>query len=144
MAPAASAYPWGMTTQPLDAPLVDETDPSLARPLPEALVAARLDVVAAARDLLAIPEAALARPWAWIGGSEDEVRYGAYRAAEVLEEAEIEARARTGATEPTEGRTARIIAPSTAARWELHGLLLPLDDTLLDADPGEGSGRSAS
>ena len=85
-----------MTNLPLDAPLLDDTDPALARPLPEALVAARADVVATARDLLAIPEAALARPWGWIGGSEDEVRYGAYRAAEALEEAEIDARALTG------------------------------------------------
>jgi hypothetical protein len=127
-----------MTTEPLDAPLFDNTDPEQARPLPAALAGARADVVSAARELLAIPEAALARPWAWIGGSEDEVRYGAYRAAEALEEAEIEARARTAGTEPTERRTARIIAPSTAARWELHGLLLPLDDALLDADPGGG------
>ena len=141
---ATSAYPCAMTNLPLDAPLLDDTDPALARPLPEALVAARADVVATARDLLAIPEAALARPWGWIGGSEDEVRYGAYRAAEALEEAEVDARARSAATEATERRTARIIAPSTAARWELHGLLLPLDDAILDADPGEGSGRSGS
>jgi hypothetical protein len=127
-----------MTTEPLDSPLFDETDPSLARPLPEALVAARLDVVTAARELLAIPEAALARTWGWIGGSEDEVRYGAYRAAEALEEAESDARATTATADATERRTARIIAPSTAARWELHGLLMPLDDALLDADPGGG------
>ncbi len=127
-----------MTDEPLDSPLYRFTDSALARPLHPALAGARADVVAAARDLLAIPEAALTRPWAWIGGSEEEVRYGAYRAAEALELAEIEARSAASAVDPDERRAARLIGPTTAARWDLHGLLLPLDDTLLDADPGGG------
>jgi DinB family protein len=127
-----------MTSALLDAPLLERTDPSLARPLPAALVRARADVIAAARDLLAIPEAALTRPWAWIGGSEDEVRYGAYRAAEALELAEVEARAAASGADAGERVAARLIGPSTAARWDLHGLLLPLDDSLLDAEPGGG------
>ena len=127
-----------MTSTTLDAPLLDRTDPALARPLPPAITAARVDVVAAARDLLAIPEASLARPWAWIGGSEEEVRYGAYRAAEALELAEIDARVMTSSADRTETRAARLIGPATAARWDLHGVLLPADDALLDADPGGG------
>jgi DinB family protein len=127
-----------MTAPPLDSPLLELTDPSLARPLPVSLVHARDDVLAAAHDLLAIPEAALARPWAWIGGSEEEVRYGAYRATEALEQAEIEARTRVSPADAGERVAARIVAPSTAARWDLHGLLLPLPDVLLDADPGGG------
>ena len=126
-----------MTNETLDAPLLERTDPSLARPLPRALAGARADVIAAAHDLLAIPEAALTLPWAWIGGSEEEVRYGAYRAAEALEEAEIDARAATSAADHMERRAARLIGPSTIARWDLHGLLLPLEDRLLDADPGD-------
>ena len=125
-----------MTNETPDAPLFDHTDPSLARPLPRELLDARADLIAAAHDLLAIPEAALMLPWAWIGGSEEEVRYGAYRAAEALEAAEIEARTATSAADSAERRAARIIGPSTAARWDLHGLLLPLEDRLLDADPG--------
>ncbi|HEX5825654.1 MAG TPA: DinB family protein, partial [Candidatus Limnocylindrales bacterium] len=99
---------------------------------------ARADVIAAAHDLLAIPEAALTREWAWIGGSEQEVRYGAYRAAEALEQAEIEAHAATSAADATEREAARLIGPTTAARWDLYGLLLPLEERLLDADPGDG------
>ncbi len=96
-------------------------------------------MMAAAHDLLAIPEAALAGPWAWKGGGgEEEVRYGAYRAAEALEQAEIEARALTSEADPGERQAARIIGPATAARWDLHGLLVPLDEALLDADPGGG------
>lgn len=125
-----------MTNETLDAPLLDRTDASLARPLPPALAGARDDVITAAYDLIAIPEDAITRPWAWIGGSEEEVRYGAYRAAEALEQAEVEARAAASATDAGERRAARLIGPSTAARWDLHGLLLPVDGRLLDADPG--------
>jgi DinB superfamily len=127
-----------MTDTLLDAPLLELTDSALARPLPSALARARTAVVAAARDLLAIPEASLTSRWAWIGGSEEEVRYGAYRAAEALEAAEIEARAAVVASRADHPRAARLVGPSTAARWDLHGLLLPLDDELLDADPGGG------
>ena len=125
-----------MTNETLDAPLLEHTDPSLARPLPPGLAAARADLIAAAHDLLAIPEAALTLPWSWIGGSEEEVRYGAYRAAEALEQAEIEARATVTVANAQERRAALLIGAATAARWDLYGLLLPLDERLLDADPG--------
>ena len=127
-----------MTDDRTDALLYRWTDDAHARPLHPALVGARADAIAAARGLLAIPEAALTRPWAWIGGSEDEVRYGAYRAAEALELAEIEARTAASAGDPTERRAARLVGPTTAARWDLHGLLMPLENALLDADPGGG------
>jgi hypothetical protein len=127
-----------MTDDRTDALLYRWTDDALARPLHPALIDARADVTAAARGLLAIPEAVLTRPWPWIGGSEEEVRYGAYRAAEALELAEIEARITTSAGDPTERRAARLVGPTTAARWDLHGLLMPLEDALLDADPGGG------
>jgi DinB superfamily len=127
-----------MTTSIVDAPLLDNTDAALARPLSPTLERARSDVVAAAVGLLTIPEVALTKPWTWKGGSEEEVRYGAYRAAEALEQAEVEARPMVASTEADAGRAARIIGPATAARWDLHGILLPLDESLLDADPGGG------
>ena len=125
-----------MTDRALDAPLLERTDDALARPLPEALTRARIDAAAAVADLLAIPEAALTKPWDWIGGSEEEVRYGAYRAAETLELAEIEARTILAPTRSGETRAALLIGPATAARWDLQGLLAPLVDADLDADPG--------
>src|SRR5262249_15115768 len=100
------------------------------------LTRARADIVAAALDLLAIPEPALIRRWPWKGDSEHEVRYGAYRAAEAMELAELEARTRMAPGEVTETQAARLVGPATIARWALHGVLLPLDDALLDADPG--------
>lgn len=126
-----------MTDESHDAPLFT-TNSSLARPLPAALLGARADVIAAARDLLAIPEASLTLPWTWIPGSAEEVRYAAYRAGEALEQAEIEARTLASSSDASEPRAARIVGPATAARWDLHGLLLPLANSLLDADPGGG------
>jgi hypothetical protein len=67
-----------MTTDTLDAPLLENTDDALGRPLQAALQTARDDVLAAATDLLAIPEGSLTRPWTWIGGSDEAVRYGAW------------------------------------------------------------------
>ena len=127
-----------MTDERSDAPLYDLTDPQLARPFPTALAQARVDVLAAARDLLTIPESALTRPWQWLPGSEAEVRYAAYRAGEALEQAEIEARTLVSSSDPGEPRAARIVGPNTAARWDLDGLLVPLAEDLLDADPGGG------
>ena len=136
-----------MTDPILEAPLLSRTDPALARPLPAAIARARTDVIAAARDLLAIPGSRLADPWTWIGrGGEVEIRDGAYRAAEALEKAEVEARAGGAAVAGAAvagaavgaHRAADLVGPSTAARWDLHGLLLALDDRLLDADPGAG------
>jgi hypothetical protein len=114
----------------VDAPLLALTDASTARPLPAALGDARADAIAAARALQAIPED-------WVGGSQEEVRYGAYRAAELLERAEIGAREDLAARGDA-SLAARIIAPATAARWDLHGLLVPLGPDELEADPGGG------
>ena len=50
----------------------------------------------------------------------------------------LEARSMVASTEADAGRAALIIGPATAARWDLHGVLLPLDESLLDADPGGG------
>lgn len=127
------------TNDALDRPLVDGTDPALARPLPERLRAARLEALAVAEDVLAISERALARDWAWIGnGGETEVRYGVYRALEALERGEIDARSIVAAADARETKAALIVGPATAARWDLHGLLVALPDGTLDEDPGGG------
>jgi hypothetical protein len=108
-----------------------------ARPTPPGLEAARADVLAAARALATIPDAALTRPWAWTGGSEEELRYGAYRIAERFELAAIEAGDRLAASGVARGRAADLVAPLAAARWDLAGLLLPLPESAWDADPGD-------
>ena len=127
-----------MAVQPLDAPLLSRTDDALSRPLPRSLRDARESVRATVADVLAIPEAALVRPWSWIGGSEEEVRYAAFRAYELFERAEIDAR-RVLATQPAPyGLAAAIIAPATAARWDLEGILTAVSDADFDAEPAPG------
>jgi hypothetical protein len=123
---------------PLDAPLLERTDPVLARPLPENLKAARADISAAGQILVQLSDAILEKEWRWTGESDTEIRYGAYRAAEALEVAENEARSLLAADDGQETRAAQIIGPSTAARWDLHGLLMAVDPALLDADPEDG------
>lgn len=127
-----------MTVTTTDAPLLRHTDPDLARPLPDAIREARADLPVIVGDILAIPEPALPREWPWIGGGEEEVRYGIYRLHELFERAEVDATRATRALGIDGGLAAAIIAPATAARWDLHGLLAPLTDADLDADPGEG------
>src|SRR5512143_1802797 len=127
-----------MTDPILDAPLLARTDPARRRPLPAPILEARRILHATVDDVLAIPEASLARPWTWIGGSEEEVRYGAYRVHELFERAEIEARRSLAGRANDGGLAADLIAPSGAARWDLHGVLAPLSAADLDADPGGG------
>jgi len=126
-----------VTTPTVDDQLIRYTDAALERRIPPALRAARLEVLAAVVELRRIPDASLTRPWAWKGGSVSELRYGFYRIGEAFERAGIDAEAslRHG---KQRGGAADLIAPATAARWDLQGLLIGLDDTAWDADPGGG------
>jgi hypothetical protein len=107
-----------------------------APPLPASIVEARAAIASAAADYLAIPDAALERPWTW-RGVENEVRYGIYRAAETVEaaSAELEANLAGASARPP---AVRIVAPSTIARWALHGRLAALDDSVLDTVARDG------
>jgi uncharacterized damage-inducible protein DinB len=123
-----------------------KVDPVLERfgPPPTAPVAAwvgdaRHTLTTAAAAVLGIDERELNRRWWWRedrdGGTE--VRYAFYRALEALERpagtaagAVAAAGARPAGAEP--------FAHASAARWDLHGLLAPLVDADLDADPGSG------
>ena len=125
-----------MSVRTVDPMYLRYTDASWARPLPASVGAARSILPAIVSDILAIPEAALGRAWDWIGGSEEEVRYGLYRVHEILERAEMDAARTIRASAADRGPAADLIAPSGAARWDLHGLLAPLSDADLDADPG--------
>ena len=125
-----------MTTTTADDPLTRSTDDRLARQIPTPLHAARRDVLAAVRDLRAIPDSVLTRPGVWKPGSEEELRYGFYRIAESFELASIDADGamRTAGVAPD--RSTELIRPATAARWDLQGVLEGLSDPTWDADPG--------
>ena len=107
--------------------------------LPAWIAAARRAVNGAFDQLLAIDEAALARRWWWrddpVGGAD--ARYAFYRAIETLESAAAAATRSVGdgGSAPP---AAAAFAAGTVARWDLHGLLAPLSDADLDADPGGG------
>lgn len=127
-----------MSVSTADAPLLRHTSAELARPLPDAIRDARADIPAIVADILAIPESALERDWAWIGGGEGDVRYGIYRLHELFERAEVEASRLLRAADADRGLAADLIAPADAARWDLHGVLAPLTEAEIDTDPGGG------
>ena len=127
-----------MSISTADAPLLRHTDDQTARPLPDAIHDARADLPAIIADILAIPESALERDWAWVGRGETDVRYGIYRLHELFERAEVEAAQQRPASGAGGGLAAAIIGPATAARWDLHGVLAPLTEAEIDTDPGGG------
>jgi DinB family protein len=126
-----------MTSTAAADPLLQYTDDIAPRPIPEILVAARRDVMAAVADLANIADAHLETPWTWKGDSEVELRYGFYNILEDFERAGIDAEAALRASNLERGRAADLIAPSTAARWDLQGILVQLPDAAWDADPGD-------
>jgi hypothetical protein len=106
--------------------------------LPPSIQAGRAALAAAAADYLAIPDEALEQPWTWgEHESPDGIRYGIYRGAETVEAAAAEI-ARVIAGAPARPPAALRIAPTTVARWALHGRLAALDDSLLDRAPRDG------
>jgi uncharacterized damage-inducible protein DinB len=111
--------------------------PAPANPVFEPMQRARAALTAAVPQLLAVDDAVLDTPWPWRDG-ETEVRYGFYRAYELLEETAADARralAEAGAALPAAQAAA---GAATAARWDLHGVLWSLADDELDRDPGGG------
>jgi hypothetical protein len=129
-----------MTSTAAADPLVHYTEDIKPRPIPEALLAARRDVLAAVRDLATLTDADMEKFWAWKGdgGDDNELRYGLYRIFEEFERAGIDAAAALRASNTERGRAADLIAPATAARWDLQGILVQLPDDLWDKDPGDG------
>jgi hypothetical protein len=125
-----------MTASATADPLEQYTQDIEERPIPEALLATRRDVMAAVKALATIPDTSLEDAWAWKGDSEVELRYVFYRLLEEFERAGIDAAAALRAAGAERGRAAELIAPATAARWDLQGLLLTLPDAAWDADPG--------
>jgi hypothetical protein len=117
-------------------PLVQYAADIAPRPIPEALLGARRDVMAAVRDLATLTDADMEKEWAWKGDSEIELRYAFYNVLEGFERAGIDAAKALRIDGTGRGRTAELIAPSTAAKWDLQGLLIQAPDSAWDAKPG--------
>ena len=135
----ATRYACGMTATAADNPLVEFTEGIPERPIPDALVAARRDVMAAVRELATLKDADMETFWPWKGdgGGDNELRYGFYRIYEDFERAGIDAAKALRVSGAGRGRAAELIAPATAARWDLQGILIQLPDELWDKDPGD-------
>jgi uncharacterized damage-inducible protein DinB len=126
-----------MTTATIDDFLIRHS-PAEPQPVAPALLRARESLRSALTDLATVPDSAMEKPWPW-RGAEAEVRYGFYGQAEALEEARANvARALGRQAHGDEPPARALVAPATAARWELHGLLAGLADSDLDRDPANG------
>ncbi|HYN68731.1 MAG TPA: DinB family protein [Candidatus Eisenbacteria bacterium] len=101
------------------------------------VVHARAALESAGRDLAAIADPGLERPWRWRDHDVD-VRYGLFRTLESVEQAAADVAAILAATGANRSAAALRIAPSTVARWTLHGRLVGLDDGWLDRVGKEG------
>lgn len=100
---------------------------------------ARQSMGRAIDHLLTISDEALEREWAWTGESQADVRSGFYIGLQELMRATGELTGSPDGRGPNGHHPAAgALAAATAARWELHGVLAPLADALLDADPGGG------
>jgi DinB superfamily len=118
----------------LDDFLLDHT-PGPTVPVAAAVLAARSALATATMDLLEIPDSTLEAMWAW-RDDEADVRYGLYRAIEAIDEAAAEMARILRDNGVRRSPAADRIAPATIARWDLHGLLVGLDDAILDRHPG--------
>ncbi len=126
-------------TIPIADPLVRFTDDIVPRPIPEALLAARRDVMAAVRGprhhhrcgprhRVGLEGRQRGGDPRWLLPDLRGLRAGRHRCRG-------RGRARPALTE---AERPDLIAPATAARWDLHGILLQLPDAAWDADPGGG------
>jgi hypothetical protein len=104
-------------------------DPSLLR--------ARKSISQALDELSRIGDAALEKPWPW-RGEEADVRYGLYRQYEALEDIRARVAPLIGESLRSQSPARPLVGAATAARWDLHGLLVGLSDAELDRDPANG------
>lgn len=117
-------------------PFVLERAPGPLVELDPALIRARSAFHPALAAMAEITDDQLPYQWMW-QGHEADIRYSFYLGAwEVLARAAAEA-TRALANAPT-SEAIDAVAATTAARWQLQGVLHTLSDADLDADPGNG------
>jgi uncharacterized damage-inducible protein DinB len=101
----------------------------------ERIAAARAATLGTVETLAHIDDAVLGDvPWPWRGSDDIELRYGFYRLCEMFDEAAADARRALARANLSRAQAAA--GSATAARWDLQGILVSLDEETLDADPG--------
>jgi DinB superfamily len=120
-------------------PVLERFGPPPTIPIPAWVTDARGTLTLATAGVSGLDERELNRRWWWREdrGGETEVRYAFFRAIEALERA-AGAAADSVAAAGARPAGAAAFGLATAARWDLHGVLAPLVDADLDADPGGG------
>jgi uncharacterized damage-inducible protein DinB len=120
-------------------PVLERFGPPPTIPIPAWVTDARRTLTGATAGVSGLDERELNRRWWWREdrGGETEVRYAFFRAIEALERA-AGAAADSVAAAGARPAGAAAFGLATAARWDLHGVLAPLVDADLDADPGGG------
>jgi len=116
-------------------PFVLERAPGPVVGLHPALVRLRMAFNGTSELLGTIPDERLTCLWVW-DGNDINVRYAFYRMLEILESGTAEVARAIGGQESSEAREA--VGQTSAARWDLQGVLAGLSDLDLDADPGGG------
>jgi hypothetical protein len=111
--------------------------PAPVAPVTPALLKARAALDSAAREYLQTADTVLDHAWDW-NGHEADVRYGLFRGIEAIEAATAEITATLAATGARRPNAALRVAPATAARWDIHGRLVALDEGSLDTVAKEG------
>src|SRR5207237_5682199 len=128
----------GFTTipTPTDLDYLVAHTPAPTASIAPALLKARGLFDEAGRQLVGVTDAGLEKAWDWRG--DGDVRYGLFRAIESVEEATADIEAILEATGSRRSKAGLRVAPTTAARWDLHGRLAALDDAVLDKVAKDG------
>ncbi len=111
--------------------------PAAVAPVSPALLKARAALDTAAAEYLEIGDDSLEKPWPWRDANAD-VRYGLFRSIEAVEEAAAAIELGLTTLGAVRSEAALRAAPATAARWDLHGRLVALDEALLDRVAKDG------
>ena len=111
--------------------------PAPPRPVAPMLLQARDPLRSALSDLSTVKDSSLEKEWMWRATSPSHVRNGFFRQYEALEDTRARIGSMVAGAVAIQAPARPLAGSTTAARWDLHGLLAPL--TSEDLDRGTGN-----